>query len=237
LVLFLIAYPPAQADLEELELKVTKNFGYQAGGTIQGRFTLTASGPQQLTEVAFMIDGEVQGVDETTPFQWQFSTSEYPPGKHELYALGQTGSGDQFQSEIRELTFISPEAVMGEVMKILIPISGALVLSTVAGLVLTMYMGRKPKARRIGDYGRAGGAVCGGCGFPFSRNLLSPNLVLGKLEKCPHCGKWSVAGRASESDLREAEKRLEQESQAGRMQVEPDTDRMRRLIEDSRFED
>jgi hypothetical protein len=66
-----------------------------------------------------------------------------------------------------------------------------------------------------GQYSLAGGAVCPRCELPYSRKTFSPNLLVGKLERCPHCGKIAVVGRASPSALEAAEARLsEQGSEA-----------------------
>lgn len=236
LFLVLLAWGRSQAEASELRLRLSKDFGYQAGGTIQGSFTLTASGPEDLSRVVFIIDGNVMGVDDEAPFQWEFSTSEYDLGDHEIFARGMTSSGLELTTAGRRLHFISPEMVLQEVMKILIPISATLVLITVAGLCITIYAGREKKRRDVGDYGMAGGAICRGCGLPFSRNMLSLNLLVGKLEKCPHCGNWSIVGRATRSELADAEQRFLRESQEGQLKFEDESDRLYRLIEESRFE-
>jgi hypothetical protein len=37
--------------------------------------------------------------------------------------------------------------------------------------------------------------------MPFSRSVLAPNMLVGKLERCPHCRKWAIVGRAGSADL------------------------------------
>ncbi|MEK6256738.1 MAG: hypothetical protein N2C13_05405 [Chloroflexota bacterium] len=89
-----------------------------------------------------------------------------------------------------------------------------------------------------GKYSMAGGAVCPRCALPYSRKTLSPNLVLGKLERCPHCGKIAIVGRASAADLQAAEARLTSPSQDDVPQGEESRpDSLRQQLEDSRFED
>ena len=39
-----------------------------------------------------------------------------------------------------------------------------------------------------GQDGVAGGAICPRCELPYSRKTFSPNLLIGRLERCPHCG-------------------------------------------------
>jgi 8-oxo-dGTP pyrophosphatase MutT (NUDIX family) len=88
-----------------------------------------------------------------------------------------------------------------------------------------------------GQYSMAGGAVCPRCKLPYSRKTFSPNLLVGKLERCPHCGKLAVVGRASPADLAAAEARLSAKSppDAPKPQ-EDDAERLRRQLDDSRFE-
>jgi hypothetical protein len=85
-------------------------------------------------------------------------------------------------------------------------------------------------------YGAAGGAVCPRCTLPYSRNPLSPNLLFGKLERCPHCGKWGIARAASRSELDAAEVRLRQDSQRGTLEAADEQGRLQQEIEDSRFD-
>jgi hypothetical protein len=99
-------------------------------------------------------------------------------------------------------------------------------------------------ARPAGSYGLAGAAVCSRCGLPFSRSLMGINLVIGKLERCPHCGKWQVASVAGREALAAAEARLK----AGAADAEGTRgagvgetslsaeERLRRQIEESKYE-
>ena len=105
---------------------------------------------------------------------------------------------------------------------------------TLLGLGIPFLLGRK-KEYVHGKYGMAGGAVCPRCGLPFSRFYLSPNMLVGKLVRCPHCGKISVLPQASLSSLKEAESRyMEEESPQIISKGEED---IKKMIEDSRFED
>jgi hypothetical protein len=79
--------------------------------------------------------------------------------------------------------------------------------------------------------------VCGRCGFPFSRGILAPNLVFGKLERCPHCGKWAIVRRAFPAELADAEERYhEAQQETGKVEVD-EQESLRRSLEDSRFDD
>ena len=89
-----------------------------------------------------------------------------------------------------------------------------------------------------GKYSFAGAAVCPRCQLPYSRKTMSPNLLVGKLERCPHCSKIAVVRRASSSNLETAEARLAAQGQESpEVADESRPDSLRQQIEDSRFED
>ena len=72
--------------------------------------------------------------------------------------------------------------------------------------------------------------------MPFSRHFFSLNMVLGKLERCPHCGKWAIVPAASTSVLKQAEARWQADSQQGELKPESEADRVRQQIDESRYE-
>jgi len=73
--------------------------------------------------------------------------------------------------------------------------------------------------------------------MPYSRHFFSPNMLLGKLERCPHCGKWAIVRAAYGTELREAEQRFRADQEQGNIQVEEDeAGRLKRMLDDSRFE-
>lgn len=236
LVAMSISMSHAQEAGEDLYLDLRKDFGFSIGGRIQGRFTLTARGPEGLSQVAFVIDGETMGVDAEAPFQATFSTSDYELGLHRLVAVGTTFEGRELRSEELRLEFVSPEQGWRSAAGIVVPLLLLLIVLGFLGLVVPALFGRRSKFQ-IGEYGAAGGAVCPRCGFPYRRNVLSPNLIFGKLERCLHCGKWAIVRRATSKELADAEARWLAESQRGVMKPEDDESRFRRMIEDTRFED
>lgn len=85
------------------------------------------------------------------------------------------------------------------------------------------------------DYSAAGAAVCPGCGRAFARNFLSPNLVMGKLCRCPHCGKWSIVPRATPAELAAAEAANRAVSEPA-AQALSEEEQLRRQIEASKYE-
>jgi hypothetical protein len=106
---------------------------------------------------------------------------------------------------------------------------------TLVGALVPALMGRG-KEFRSGQYGAAGGAVCPRCTFPYSRNILAPNLVVGKLQRCPHCGKWAIVPRASQSNLEAAEERWAREG-TSTVEAPSEEERVRQMLDDSRYDE
>lgn len=238
LTVLLAAVSPAPAfalQLDELELTIDRTFGYRAGDQIQGRFTLGVDGPADLQRVQFLIDGQVVAQISQRPFEYRFSTGDYPLGRHELAAVGLTLAGRELRSPMRSFEFVSADDSLQGVADIAVPLVAViLVVAALATLGPTL-LGRKRKFV-LGVYGAAGGAVCPRCRKPYSRGVLSPNLVVGKLERCPHCGKWAIVRRATSAELETAEQLIGEQSDRGRAVPQPQDD-LRRAIEDSKFED
>lgn len=229
----------AQEETETLTISLNRDFGYGGfDGRIQGRFTLHASGAEELVRVEFFINDDLLGIVETAPFEVQFHTDNFEPGSVTLYAVGYTADGSILESNRITRRFISAEEARSTTTGLVFPILLVVGVMSAIGVIGPLLIGRRQKVRPIGEYGNAGGAVCPKCSLPFSRNFLSPNMLVGKLERCPHCGRWSIVRRAGPADLAAAEERLRQDSQEGALQAEEsEEERLRRMVEESRFED
>jgi len=238
LALLLVLPASAQEETPELEIGLNRDFGYGGfGNEIQGTFTIRAEGPDSLVEVIFYMDDTLLGEDTDAPFAVQFNTDNYEPGLHNYYAVGVLADGSEIQSKEITANVLSSEDSMNRTLTIVGPILGISILAMLLGGIIPMLRGRKGKAGPIGEYSLAGGTICPRCAFPFSRNTFSPNLVIGKLERCPHCGKWSIRPRASQADLRAAEERL-RASQEEKTSIEIDPqDSLRQALDDSRYDD
>lgn len=242
LLLYLLFSVPsvgfAQEDEQGLTLRVVRDFGYGGGSQIQGRFSMRASGPTDLVLVEFIIDGEVVNEDRDPPFRYVFSTDDYSPGVHRMSAKGYLSGGGELGSATFTYEFLSAEDAKGAVMKFVIPLFAILGGVTLVAFIGPALLGRKRGVFKIGEYGPAGGAVCPRCTFPYSRHFLSPNLIFGKLGHCPHCGKWAIVPRASQLELEAAEARLKKDELKGRLSPDQqDDEELKRLLEDSRFEE
>jgi hypothetical protein len=226
----------AQSNDESLPLTVERDFGFSLGGRIQGKFTLKVEGPENLTHVEFLIDDVMVSTDRERPFRYSFNTGEYDLGVHHISAVGYTSLEEVLRSPVRRYEFVSVEEGLRGAAGIVIPILIGTVALVVIAAVGPLLMGRKRGRPRIGEYGPAGGAVCSRCELPFGRRVLSPNLLIGKLERCPHCGKWAIVRRASREALEKAEGRWIDDEARGGLDVESEEDKLRRMIEDSRFD-
>jgi hypothetical protein len=222
---------------ENFEIGIRRDWGFGMGSLIQGRFTLRVSGLDDLVEVRYMIDGQLMGAVSQAPFSYQFHTDNFPTGTHEIYAIGIRANGQETRSQSLNVEFVSGEEAGDSVARIIVPlIIGIAVISILAAL-LPMILGKNKDRFILGQYGPAGGAVCPACGLPYSRLVMSPNLVLGKLSRCPHCGKWTIARRATPAELNAAEARYRQDQEEGRVQLSDRADDLRRQLDESRFED
>jgi hypothetical protein len=231
------ALPTAAQESEtSLQLSVERDFGFSMSGRIQGKFTLRVSGPDDLTRVEFLIDDVIMATDQEPPFSYSFSTGDYESGVHLISAMGYTALGKVVQSPVHRYEFVSADEGLRIVAGIVIPILGGTVALVLIAAVGTMLLGRRKGRPRIGEYGAAGGAICARCGLPYSRHFFSPNLLIGKLERCPHCGKWAIVRRATQEALERAEARLATEEARGGLEFESEEEKLRRQIEDSRFE-
>ncbi len=229
-------FASAQVQDPQLTLSLKRSFGYAGGGQIQGRFSATAHGPDDMMNVSFWIDEELMGSASTAPFRIGFSTGDYTIGMHTLFVTAETASGTRLESEHLTVEFVNAETSWQEGLKLAGPIMiGVLVLVVVSSIVPAL--GGRRKSFILGAYGAAGGAVCGRCTMPFSRSILAPNLLLGKLERCPHCGKWAFVRRASQAQLEAAEGRYRLDAHRGEVVLEDEQDHLRHQLEESRFEE
>jgi hypothetical protein len=219
-----------------LELGLSRDWGYGGpNGRIQGLFSMRAEGPEDLVEVRFRLDEAVVSLDTEAPFRFQFQTDNYPPGVHTLSASGTLASGEVIESREIVQTFLSTEEAGADTRALILPLLavGAVIVLLGVGAPLLLSRG---KVHKPGVYGMAGGAVCKRCGMPFSRSILAPNMIVGKLERCPHCGKWAIVGRAAAADLAAAEDRLAGEGHMEGGEAETEAEKRERLLNESRFD-
>jgi hypothetical protein len=227
---------------DQLKIRLSRNFGYSSGmGSIQGTFTIKASGPPELEQVFFYLDDVELGEVRQEPFNLRFQTDDYDLGAHTLHAVGYTSDGRQLESNTITVTFVSAEEGWQAALRIMVPILVLVFGFMILSFVFTIITGRQEKNLPPGTprrYGISGGAICSRCGRPFARHWYAPNLAVGKLERCPFCGKWSVVSAVPLYQLRAAEQEeLEAAQNSNHTKPLSEEERLRKELDDSRYQD
>lgn len=228
----------AGAQEEVLRLSLRRDWGLGLGSQIQGLFTLSVAGAENITSVRYELDGAEIGAVTQPPFNFQFNTDRYPPGKHSLSAVARTSDGRELKSDTITVQFISAESAGQVVQRVMIPILAVVVLVTLLSAIGPLVLGRGQRRLEPGaprNYGWAGGAICPKCGRPFGLSLLGLNLATRKLARCPYCGKWSLVSRASREALAAAEAAEQKASRPATPEISPE-EKLRRQIHESRYE-
>lgn len=245
LVIFTILLIPTivMAQAEEFVLGLSRDFGYGGfnGVDIQGTFSMKASGPDNLVKVIFYIDDQAIGEILQAPFRLQFTTDSYLPGMHSLSAVGTTSDGKELQSNVIQKKFVTAaeggKAALTIVGPILILVLGITLVSAVGPLLIW----RKRSSLPLGaprSYGISGGAICPKCKRPFPLHMIAPNLLVGKLERCPHCGKLSIVSRASQAQLKAAEEAelAMAAGEKGQVTGMTEAEKLKKELDDSKYQ-
>jgi len=207
ILLFDISFVLAQA--EQITLKFSRDFGYSSGtGKIQGLFSMKVTSTVQLSEVVFYIDGDIIGKDFSEPFSLQFNTEDFSPEIHKLYAIGLTLDGKELKTREEVSEFITAQESNKATLTLIVPILGLALIAVVFSAVIPAIFSKKKGVITPGtarNYGAAGGTICPRCNRPFSRHVFTPNMLFGKLERCPSCGKWGIFRAYPIDVLRNAE--------------------------------
>jgi DNA-directed RNA polymerase subunit RPC12/RpoP len=241
----LIMVMPGWAQTAEpgLQIRLSRTMGFSSGtGQIQGAFKIKASGPSDLSKVAFFIDDTLMGEVDQAPFELSFNTDSYSLGIHTFSATGSTTSGQQLASNTTQAEFVSPnegfQSVLGIIGPIVIFILVAIVIATLVPMLFTRGKTTKLPLGSPRNYAPLGGTICPKCGRPFGIHIYGINIVVGKLDRCPYCGKWSIVHRVSPQMLHEAEQaELSSNLPVQDQERQSEEDDLRKDIEDSRYRD
>jgi len=238
LVIGLAMVGSAGAQDGEVRLSLSKAWGYSLGGQIQGLMNLSVAGPKDTVSVRFELDGQEITTVTQPPFSIQFNTDKYPPGWHKFSATVQTSSERTLTSNTISAEFVSAEQGWQGAQRIIIPLAAIVIIAILASLggqfLLSGRGKQRPEPGAPRNYGIEGGAICAKCGRPFARHFFSPNLLVGKLERCPYCGKWGIVAAASREALAAAEAAEVEASKPAVPEASPD-EKLRRQIEESRY--
>lgn len=244
-VLVILAQPVMAQDNSSLRISLNKDFGYSSltGGQIQGVFSVRAQGPQDLVRVVFYLDGQPLGEVTAAPFRLRFDTSNYPNGRHTLSAVGYTSSGKEIRSNDQVREFVPASQGFEGAIEIILPVLGVIVVAALLAIGIPALFSRgKTKNLPLGSprsYAPLGGTICPKCSRPFAVHIWGLNLLVGKLDRCPYCGKWSMVVRYSPAQLREAElAELEDvgENSAG-ISKASEEEKLQKDLENSRYQD
>jgi hypothetical protein len=231
----------AQAQSEALTISFSRDFGYSSGGgDIQGLFTITVGGPETLTKVVFYIDDQIIGEDDAAPFKLQFNTDNYPLGQHKVYAIGVNADGSQLKTRIVNAKFVSASEGWQAALRIAGPVLGIALLAVLAAAIVPLATGRRTVALTPGEPRSypLGGAICPKCQRPFAVHIYGLNLLTGKYDRCPYCGKWSMVKFASSAQLRAAEQaEIERANEKAQVPGMTEEEKLKKELDESRFHD
>jgi hypothetical protein len=244
LITLMLVGSAAAQDSPGLKLGLSRDFGYGGiGNDIQGLFSMSIKDPpEDLTSVDFMIDGQVIFSDSEAPFRTQFTTDNYALGEHTLSARGVTASGQELSSNELVMEFVAAGEGMAAAGKIIGPVFGLIaVVMMVTFIIPVLMVRRKGQTLPLGaprNWGVTGGTICPKCKRAFAMHFFAPNVVVGKFDICPHCGKWSVV-RAYPRDVLEASVAAESElaKAQGVKTVESTEEKLRKELDDSKYQD
>ncbi len=225
------------AQTEQLTLRMSRDWGYGGlNGDIEGLFSMKVTGPADLARVKYYIDDTKIGEVSQIPFNFQFTTDNYPLGLHKLYAVGVSKGGIEYRSNVITANFVPKQSST----KILLPVLGvilaAILLSTLGPLLLRRGKRLSLPLGAERNYGTGGGGICPNCHRPFAIPLLSAHLGFSKLAVCPFCGKWSMVRVESISKLRDAEKAELEWAKPEQFSKNPEEEELSRKIDDSKYQ-
>ena len=233
----------AQTDEDQLTLRLSRDFGYSSGtGDIQGTFSMSVSGPDNLMRVVFFIDDQMIGEITEPPFRLRFSTDDFPTGIHRMSAVGYTTSGQEYRSNEIQAEFVTAQQGTQQALKFIFPLLGFIAIAVLISLLFPMLISRgkttslPPGAAR--NYGIFGGAICPKCQRPFGMHLYGVNLLVGKYDRCPYCGKWSLVRAVSSNQLAAAEAaEIETAAQSDKASPVSEAEQLEHDLTDSRYQD
>ena len=241
-LLILLGFGIVYAQGDDITLKLSRDFGFASGtGKIQGLFSMKVTSSTQLSEVEFYIDSKSIGKDTIEPFKLQFNTDDFAPGVHSLFAIGQTLEGKELITREEMTEFISAQESKKATLTIIVPILGLALIAVIISAVIPALLTKKKgiiAPGEIRNYGAAGGTICSRCSRPFSRHMLAPNLLLGKLERCPHCGKWGIFRAYPIYLLRKAEESelIADDAQAASKIPVDEEEKLRNGLDDTKYQ-
>lgn len=223
-------------------IHMNRDFGFGNGSQIRGTFSISLIGAEEnVSAVVFKIDDQDLAAVSQPPFKFQFNTSNYPSGTHNLSAVVTLKDGSTVTTPARTYQFATAEDEGAFMKEILFPLLGVLALIMVVGVGSQFLAARgkpaggpEPGTQR--NYGFTGGAICPKCNRPTPIHPLGMNLLVGKFSRCDNCGKWSILRRVPIDILRAAEIAEVKADQADTAGIEKtEEEKLRDLLDNSRY--
>jgi hypothetical protein len=204
---------------------------------------MKVKGPDNLVRVVFLIDDQPIGEVASPPFRLRFDTGSFSLGKHTLSAIGYSSDGQELLSNTLTREFVEASVGGQNTLKIILPVFALIAVAALVAYLVPALLGRnKTKRLPLGaprSYAPIGGTICPKCGRPFAMHIWGLNALVGKFDRCPYCGKWSLVRQASPDQLREAEA-AELKQAEGAEAIIPESseaEKMRKDLESSRYQD
>lgn len=202
---------PVHSQQGAYEINLRRNFGYGGGVNIRGTFTIHLVGDEtNVKSVSFYIDGERMATISAEPFNYRFHTDDYGFGNRRLWAEVKLQDGKLQRTPEVRYNFISPADERRQVGTLIGGLVGVVVFTlVVVAIIQTVVFKRRTKQPhkpgQARNYGLLGPTICPKCGRPFPRHIWGINLLVGRLDRCEHCGKWVMTVRATPTALSLAE--------------------------------
>ncbi|MCP4424017.1 MAG: hypothetical protein GY803_05970, partial [Chloroflexi bacterium] len=165
-------------------------------------------------------------------FRLQFRTENYALGMHTMSARGYASDGRILQSNIIQRQFVAGSD--STKAWIIIPI----IILAVGGRMLTSWIADRNRTGKGPPLisGPFGGTICPKCDRPFAMHVWGLNVVMGKYDRCPHCGQWSLVRRVSPDALQNAAAAFADDEETAVSPPPSDDNSFRQQLDDSRFD-
>lgn len=219
-----------QAEDAAWTVSMRRDWGYGMGSDRQGRMTLLLNGDlAKVTRVVYRMNGRIVADLSASPFHFSFNTNDYDSGITRIFAEVTTQDGTMVQTATVVFNFLSSDQANRTTYKLIGSIVALTLLLTIVSFAVA--------SRKRENAGKSGGllgiAVCKNCRQTFPRSFFGFNIVVGKYERCPHCGKWQVTLPATPQELAAADR----ENQPQSADPHPASSDEEELLEESRYSD
>lgn len=123
-----------------LKLSFYKNNGYSLGNDMQGQWTINTEVSNDVTNVEFYIDGQLQFNDTQAPFSWPYNTEDYGLGLHTIKVVAYDSAGE-YAIEERQPNFV------GFPLMFIIGIISLIVVGSIGAFIFALYRARRNEAK------------------------------------------------------------------------------------------